>query len=225
MPRSSRIQNARQGMPLVPASILPNPLIALAHQELGNVTMYLPEQDKYLVSKNQLLDRISTALGGRVAEEIVYGEVWTGAVNDLEHVTRISRAMVCEYGMSERLGTLAIGNRHHNPFLGRDYADERNYSEDIAKVIDEEVHAIVEKCHSRATEILTTYREPLDAVVQALLERETLNREDFLKVMKGQALEPLAKGTPPPQLETPVKEVERTAKSAQMPPRLEPGTA
>lgn len=187
-------------------------------------TMYLPEQDKYLISRNQLLDRVSTALGGRVAEEIVYGEVWTGAVNDLEHVTRIARAMVCEYGMSERLGTLALGNRHHNPFLGRDYADERNYSEEIAKVIDEEVHAIVEKCHSRASEILMNYREPLDAVVQALLERETLNREEFIAVMKGQPLGPI-RGTPAPQLQTPTREVERQTKQAPIPPRLEPGPA
>ncbi|MES1228001.1 MAG: cell division protein FtsH, partial [Armatimonadota bacterium] len=143
----------------------------------------------------------------------------------LEHVTRISRAMVCEYGMSERLGTLALGNRHHNPFLGRDYADERNYSEEIAKVIDEEVHAIVEKCHSRATEILTNYREPLDAVVQALLERETLNREDFIAVMNGQTLEPLAKGTPAPKLQSPSREVERQPKPTTIPPRLEPGPA
>jgi cell division protease FtsH len=188
-------------------------------------TMYLPEQDKYLVSKNQLLDRVSTALGGRVAEEIVYGEIWTGAVNDLEHVTRIARAMVCEYGMSERLGTLAIGQRHHNPFLGRDYSDERNYSEDVAKIVDEEVHAIVEKCHSRSTELLMTYREQLDAVVQALLERETLNREDFLAVMNGQTLEPMPKGTTPPQLENPQREVERAPKQAGIPPRLEPGPA
>jgi cell division protease FtsH len=188
-------------------------------------TMYLPEQDKYLISKNQLLDRISTALGGRVAEEIVYGEVWSGAANDLEHVTRISRAMVCEYGMSEKLGTLALGKRSHNPFLGRDYSDERNYSEDIAKMIDEEVHAIVEKCHSRAAEILMTYREPLDAVVQALLERETLNREDFLAVMRGQPLEPRAPAAATPTLEAPQREVERTAKQSPMPPRLEPGPA
>jgi cell division protease FtsH len=190
-------------------------------------TMYLPEQDKYLVSKNQLLDRIATALGGRVAEEIVYGEVWTGAVNDLEHVTRIARAMVCEYGMSDKLGTLALGRRSHNPFLGRDYSDERNYSEDIAKMIDEEVHSIVEKCHAKATELLTTYREPLDDVVQALLDRETLNREEFLAVMNGQSLEPMTKGTPPPVIEpTPdKKDSERSPKQASAPPRLEPGPA
>ncbi len=151
-------------------------------------TWHIPEADKYLVSRDELEDDIVSLLGGRVAEEIVYKRVWTGASNDLERVTRIARAMVCEYGMSERLGTLALGRRAHNPFLGRDYHDERNYSEDIAKMIDEEVRAIVDTCHAKATQILTDNRAKLDAVVQALLERETLDREEFLAVMEGQPL-------------------------------------
>jgi cell division protease FtsH len=154
-------------------------------------TWQLPTQDKYLVTKEELTDDITALLGGRVAEEIVYNEVTTGASNDLERVTRISRAMVCEYGMSEKLGTLAIGRRSHNPFLGRDYTDERNYSEDVARLIDEEVRSIVDHCHSRATDIIDNHRSQLDAVVQALLERETLTREEFLAVMAGDQLEPL----------------------------------
>lgn len=153
-------------------------------------TWHIPEADKYLVSREELEDDITSLLGGRVAEEVVYQRVWTGASNDLERVTRIARAMVCEYGMSDRLGTLALGRRAHNPFLGRDYNDERNYSEDVAKVIDEEVRAIVDKCHDRATEILIQHRQQLDAVVQALLEHETLDREEFLAVMNGQTLPP-----------------------------------
>jgi cell division protease FtsH len=190
-------------------------------------TMTVPEADKYLVSEHQLTDMIATLLAGRVAEEIVYGEVWTGASNDLERVTRIARAMVCEYGMSEKLGTLALGRRAHNPFLGRDFNDERNYSEEVAKMIDEEVRAIVDRCHQRATDMLTTHREKLDAVVQALLERETLSREEFLAVMAGEQLEPMPPSSSDPGAGTPAeakKEAEKQPR-AQMPPRLEPGPA
>lgn len=192
-------------------------------------TMTVPEADKYLVSEHQLTDMIATLLAGRVAEEIVYGEVWTGASNDLERVTRIARAMVCEYGMSERLGTLALGRRSHNPFLGRDLGDERNYSEEIAKLIDEEVRAIVDRCHQRATDLLTTHRHQLDAVVQALLERETLTREEFLAVMAGEALPALQAPAPTdPGTGTPEetsKAAEKTARPQITPPRLEPGPA
>lgn len=188
-------------------------------------TMTVPDADKYLISEHQLTDMISTLLAGRVAEEIVYGEVWTGASNDLERVTRIARSMVCEYGMSSKLGTLALGRRAHNPFLGRDFNDERNYSEEVAKMIDEEVRAIVDRCHQRSTDMLSTHRAKLDAVVQALLERETLTREEFLAVMAGEPLEPLS--TPSdPDAGTPVetRHVEK-APRPQVPPRLEPGTA
>jgi len=186
-------------------------------------TWSVPEQDKYLVSEQELRDDITTLLGGRVAEEVVYGEVWTGSSNDLERVTRIARAMVCEYGMSEKLGTLALGRRAHNPFLGRDYYDERNYSEDVARLIDDEVHKIVDSCHQRATEILNANRTKLDAVVVALLERETLSREEFLAVMDGKKLDPLPE--PEPQPTEDEREQERTSKPAITPPRFEPGPA
>ena len=189
-------------------------------------TWQLPITDKYLVSNDELTDDITALLGGRVAEEIVYNQTTTGASNDLERVTRIARAMVCEYGMSERLGTLALGRRSHNPFLGRDYNDERNYSEEVAKMIDEEVRAIVDRCHQRAIDLLSTHREKLDAVVQALLERETLPREDFLAVMAGETLAPLpvaAEALPEPVKE--LKESEKTSKAQIPPPRLEPGPA
>jgi len=189
-------------------------------------TWQLPITDKYLVSNDELNDDITALLGGRVAEEIVYNQTTTGASNDLERVTRISRAMVCEYGMSERLGTLALGRRSHNPFLGRDYNDERNYSEEVAKMIDEEVRAIVDRCHQRATEILSTHRDKLDAVVQALLERETLSREDFLTVMAGETLAPMVLKTEvQPELAKDSRETEKQTKSQIPPPRLEPGPA
>ena len=205
--------------PVYKVTILPRGM------SLGS-TISLPEVDKYMVSEQQLLDRIAMTLGGRVAEEVVYGEIWTGASNDLEHVTRMARAMVCEYGMSEKLGTLALGRRHSNPFLGRDYGEDRNYSEDVARQIDDEVRAIVDRCHIRATELLTTHREKLDNVVRALLEVETLTRDEFLAVMAGEPapirVAPESDDKPTPN--APVVE-EKKPKGAIAPPRLEPGTA
>ena len=189
-------------------------------------TWQLPVTDKYLVSNDELTDDITALLGGRVAEEIVYNQTTTGASNDLERVTRIARAMVCEYGMSERLGTLALGRRSHNPFLGRDYNDERNYSEEVAKMIDEEVRGIVDRCHQRAIDLLSTHREKLDAVVQALLERETLSREDFLVVMAGDTLPPMPlKAEAAPEITKDSRESEKSSKAQMPPPRLEPGPA
>ncbi|HMS54244.1 MAG TPA: ATP-dependent zinc metalloprotease FtsH, partial [Fimbriimonadaceae bacterium] len=170
-------------------------------------TWHMPEADKYLTSEQELLDDLTSLLGGRVAEEIVYNEITTGASNDLQRVTAIARAMVCDYGMSDKLGTLAIGRRSHNPFLGRDYVqDERNYSEEVAKLIDEEVRRIVDQCHQRAHEVITANRSKLDAVVQALLKYETLTREEFLMVMDGKSL-PERDMTPPTKgLQVPVDE-------------------
>ncbi len=188
-------------------------------------TWHMPVIDKYLVSNEELIDDIASLLGGRVAEEIVFGTTTTGASNDLERVTRLARAMVCEYGMSEKLGTLALGRRSHNPFLGRDYADERNYSEDVAKQIDEEVRAIVERCHQRATDLLTTNRAKLDAVVVALLERETLTRDEFLAVMNDQQLEPVKASIDSSSDSGSPVNADTTTKPTMAPPRLEPGPA
>lgn len=209
--------------PVHKVTILPRGL------SLGS-TWSLPESDKYLVTKEELVDDITALLGGRVAEELTFNQVTTGASNDLQRVTQIARAMVCQYGMSEKLGTLAIGRRSHNPFLGRDYAmDERNYSEDVARMIDEEVREIVEACRSRAEDILRTHSEQLDAVVDSLLVHETLDREDFLAVMSGEEIA----ASKPRQGELPLKESEEPdaagdaskSKTAITPPRLEPGAA
>ncbi|MBA3726683.1 MAG: cell division protein FtsH, partial [Armatimonadetes bacterium] len=182
-------------------------------------TWQLPMSDKYLVSKQELMDDVTALLAGRVAEELVYGEVTTGASNDLERVTAITRAMVCQYGMSDKLGTLALGRRSHNPFLGRDYMDERNYSEDVAKLIDDEVREIVETCHRRATEILEMHRQKLDAVVAALLENETLEREEFLRIMEGTSPKPADD-------KDKIAEGQKVSKKGGIiPPKLKPGTA
>jgi cell division protease FtsH len=192
------------------------------------VTMSVPEQDKYLVKEQELIDNITMTLGGRVAEEIRFGEITTGASHDLEQVTRVARAMVCEYGMSKRLGTLAIGRRSHNPFLGRDLHEDRNYSEEVARVIDEEVRTIVDKCLQRAHDLLNQNRHKLDAVVAALLQRETLDRQEFLKVMAGEPLPELPRpsGKVPgaqPQFELPLSDSPPSKPT--IPPRFEPDPA
>ena len=182
-------------------------------------TWQLPDSDKYLISKTELMDDITALLAGRVAEELVYSEVTTGASNDLERVTRIAKAMVCQYGMSEKLGTLALGRRSHNPFLGRDYMDERDYSEDIARQIDDEVREIVDTCHTRAQDILQNNRDKLDAVVAALLQNETIEREEFLEIIgKTEAARPAAATA-----ESPSEPSER--KESFPPGKLKPGTA
>ena len=150
----------------------------------GGYTMILPEEDRYVMTKSRLEDQLSWMLGGRAAEEIVFNEVSTGAQNDLERTTKLARQMITEYGMSERLGPLTFGRRHEEQiFLGRDISRERNYSEEVAAVIDEEVRRLVDNAHERAINILTEHRTELDAVAEALIERETLNREDYEEIL------------------------------------------
>lgn len=189
-------------------------------------TQQLPEKDKYTESEDELVDEIVVLLGGKVAEELVFGKAYTGATSDLQRVTRIARAMVTQLGMSSRVGPLAVEHHSGNPFLGRDYYEGPNISEELSRIIDEEVRAIVERCHVRAKDLLTQNRDKLDMLVVALMERETLNREEFLEVMAGKTLEPLAI---PPKLgesnsDGPTKS-ETSVKSPTTPPRLEPGTA
>lgn len=150
------------------------------------LTWGIPTEDKYLVTRQEFLDSIAALLGGRVAEQIVFNEVTTGASNDLDRATDMARSMVTEYGMSERLGTLKIGNRNENPFLGRGSSHEdRNYSEEVAKAIDEEVRAIMDQCYEVARQILMENREVMDRIAKVLLEKETIERDEFLALMRG----------------------------------------
>jgi cell division protease FtsH len=146
-------------------------------------TISLPGQDKYLTTKSELMDDLSGLLGGRVAEQLVFSEISTGASNDLERATEIARAMVCDYGMSETLGPLTLGKRHGNPFLGRDIMEDRNYSEEIAMSIDKEIRKIIENSYLRAKALLAENRGKMDEIVKVLLERETLEREEFEALM------------------------------------------
>ena len=155
----------------------------------GGYTLTLPEEDRWYETRTELEERLAHMLGGRAAEELVLGEVSTGAHNDLEQVTKIARRMVMEYGMSEELGPLTFGRQNEELiFLGRDIARDRNYSERVAAAIDKEVRRLVETAYIRAQEILREHRAELDRVTEALLERETLGREEFAALMRGEEI-------------------------------------
>ena len=146
----------------------------------GGYTMVLPLEDKHVTTRSQLTEYLAYAMGGRAAEELTFDEVSTGDQNDLDRATKLARKMITEYGMSERLGPLTFGHGHENQvFLGRDISRERNYSEEVAAIIDQEVKSLVEGAYNRAKEILKQERHKLDKIVAALLEKETLNREEF----------------------------------------------
>jgi cell division protease FtsH len=181
-------------------------------------TISLPEEDKYNISRSEIEDKIAMALGGRVAEELVFQEMTTGASNDLDRSTDMARAMVCEYGMSERLGPLRLGRRHGNPFLGRDLMEDRDYSEEVAQAIDEEVRSIMERNYNRAKDLLVTNREMMDKIVEVLIQKETIERAEFLALMAGNAVStpPEIPTAPPPDTGTPISDPEPQR------PRLEP---
>ena len=145
-------------------------------------TMVLPQDDKYSVTRNELLDQLAYAMGGRVAEEIVFHDPSTGASNDIEKATSTARKMVTQYGMSERIGSVKLGSGGGEPFLGRDMSQERNYSDQVAYVVDEEVRRLLDNAHDEAYQILTENRDVLDRLALELLERETLNQAEIAEV-------------------------------------------
>ncbi|KAB8175681.1 MULTISPECIES: ATP-dependent zinc metalloprotease FtsH [Microbispora] len=145
-------------------------------------TMTLPMEDKFLATRSEMLDQLAMLLGGRTAEELVFHEPTTGASNDIEKATSIARRMVTEYGMSERLGARKFGSGNGEVFLGREMGHERDYSEQIASAIDEEVRRYIESAHDQAWEILVQYRDVLDNLVLELMEKETLSREQVLEI-------------------------------------------
>jgi cell division protease FtsH len=148
-------------------------------------TVSAPTEDKFLVTRGEMMDQLAMLLGGRTAEELVFHEPTTGAANDIEKATQIARGMVTEYGMSERLGARKFGTADGEPFLGRDMGHSRDYSEEIASSIDEEVRRLIESAHDEAWEILVQYRDVLDNLVLQLMEKETLSRKAVLEVFKS----------------------------------------
>lgn len=142
-------------------------------------TMPLPEEDRYLQRKSKFLDELAGLLAGRAAEEIVFGDITTGAANDLEQATKLARAMVTRYGMSEKLGPMTFGEKQELVFLGKEIGEQREYSEKVAQEIDEEVRRLVQQAYERAKEIIRTHRDKLDRLAQALMEKETLEGEEL----------------------------------------------
>jgi cell division protease FtsH len=145
-------------------------------------TASAPTEDKFLVSRAEMMDQLAMLLGGRTAEELVFHEPTTGAANDIEKASQIARGMITEYGMSERLGARKFGTGDGEPFLGRDMSHSRDYSEEIASAIDDEVRRLIESAHDEAWEILVEYRDVLDNLVLQLMEHETLSRNQVLKI-------------------------------------------
>nr|WSX50564.1 ATP-dependent zinc metalloprotease FtsH [Streptomyces sp. NBC_00974] len=145
-------------------------------------TMVLPDEDRYSTTRNEMLDQLAYMLGGRAAEELVFHDPTTGAANDIEKATATARAMVTQYGMTERLGAIKFGGDNTEPFLGREMSHPRDYSEEVAALVDEEVKKLIETAHNEAWEILVENRDVLDNLVLALLEKETLNKEQIAEV-------------------------------------------
>lgn len=157
-------------------------IIPRGHSALG-YTLHLPIEDRYLITEKEIRDKITVALGGRVAEELVFKEITTGAQNDLEVATNFAQRMVCEYGMSKKLGNLTFGKKDREIFLGRDLLREKDYSEHTAVVIDEEVRKIVDEAHQRATELVQAHLGNLKKLAERLLEKEVLEAEEVKEVL------------------------------------------
>ncbi len=173
------------------AKLLPNcdPVHKISIIPRGNATLgytlQLPTQDRYLISKAELMDRLAVLLGGRVAEDIIFKDVTTGSQNDLERATKIARQMVTEFGMSEDLGPITLGRKEHQIFLGRDISEQRDYSEEIANKIDKEVKKIIEIAYNKAKDILIKNKSKLKKVARNLVERESLDGKELDDLLNG----------------------------------------
>lgn len=196
-------------------------------QALG-YTISLPTEDKFLTTRMELTDTMAMTLGGRAAEEIVFGEITTGASNDLEKVTESAKQMVMRFGMSERLGPRVFGHDRGQPFLGREFSSEPDYSDEIAREIDDEIRRIVESAHQTAKSLLNEKSDQLERISKLLLERETIEADEFVALLEGkpdhEVFNDDEESTPPAEA-TPA-EPERAAREGARPlPRPRPGFA
>jgi cell division protease FtsH len=170
-------------------------------QALG-LTISLPTEDRYLTTKSSLMDQMAMTLGGRAAEELVFHEVTTGAANDLEKVTHIAKQMVMRFGMSEKLGPRVLGRNHDQPFLGREMGAEPDYSDEIAREIDDEIRRIIEESHETAVRLLREHLDELQQLSDILIERETIDRDQFERLLAGESEEGVfGEALPKPELE------------------------
>ena len=176
------------------AHVLPNAdrpfkVTIVARGQTGGHTRYMPDEDRHLWTKSQFQDTMAAAMGGRVAEEITFEDITTGASNDLEQATNMARTMVTRYGMSEKLGPRTFGKREELVFLGREIAEQRNYSDRVARDIDEEVHSLIDGAYQAAKRVLTDHKAKLSQLARYLVTHETL---------EGDVLQELLNSDPPP---------------------------
>jgi cell division protease FtsH len=170
------------------AHVLPNTdpvhkISVIARGRALGYTLTLPQEDKFLLTREELSDELAMLLGGRVAEELIVGDITTGAANDIERATKIARQMVTEYGMSDTIGPLTLGQKQHEVFLGRDFATQPDYSDQVAFEIDNEVRRMIDQAHDEALEILQEYRSKLDQMAALLIERETIDKEEVERLL------------------------------------------
>jgi cell division protease FtsH len=177
-------------------------------QALG-YTISLPREDRYLTTKSALMDQLAMTLGGRAAEELVFQEVTTGAANDLEKVTSTAKQMIMRFGMSEKLGPRVLGRNHDMPFLGREMGNEPDYSEEVAREIDDEIRRVIEEAHDRAHQVLREHMDVLHKLSAILIERETIDKDQFERLLAGEAEDDVFKEETPPTPEPPAQEREK----------------
>jgi cell division protease FtsH len=192
---------------------------------MGGYTRSLPPEDRYYMTRGQFKAMLASALGGHAAEQVVFGEISTGAENDIEKATNIARKMVKEYGMSERLGTVALGHKEELVFLGREIGEQKNYSEKTAEAIDEEIRRLIDEGYAQAVQIITDHRDVLDRLARSLIQFETLDGDNLERVFRGEP--PLEGGTPaePVQPQPSGDGGQRERPTMQPVPRLSPGAA
>ena len=193
-------------------------------QALG-LTISLPTEDRYLTTKSALMDELAMTLGGRAAEELVFHEITTGAANDIERVTATSKSMVMRFGMSEKLGPRVLGRNHDLPFLGRDMGAEPDYSDEVAKEIDDEIRRVIQEAHASATAVLRAHMDELHRFAAILIERETIDKDQFERLLAGESEESVFPAEETSTLE-PEAELEVDKKPKLKPqPRPIPGAA
>jgi cell division protease FtsH len=193
------------------------------------LTWSLPEDDRYQVTRDEIIAQITMALGGRLAEEIKFGDVTTGASNDFEKATELARRMVTQYGMSE-LGPIQYGRGAHQVFLGRDIGEERNYSEEVASKIDGEVRKIIESCYTNGKQILNNNWDKVERMVASLLEYETVEAEEVKAILAGRPYDratgtEVAASTDTSAERSAADEPKRAEKPSRRPPKISPEPA
>jgi cell division protease FtsH len=193
------------------------------------ITWSLPDEDRHSQTKNELLATIKRLVAGRIAEEIQFGDVTTGASNDFEKATELARRMVTQYGMSDELGPIQYGRGNHQVFLGRDLGEDRNYSEEIAGKIDAEVRRIIDSCNAEARKILDDNWDKVERMANSLLEHETVETEEVLAILADKPWPPKPEGVTgeqkPPLAATPTEPEPRSERPKRLPPTISPEPA